>query len=345
MHPKLPIDEILERIAKLRVTVFGDFCLDAYWILEENVQELSVETGLPLRQVREQRYSLGGAGNVVSNLVDLGVGTVRAVGLAGDDLFGHQLLRLLRERNVDASGFLQVPGWQTMVYVKPMQGETEANRIDFGVANRTLESTQLALLASLQEAAQDSDVIVLNQQVPGSVCDAAFIARINTLLRTFPQVLLIGDSRHFASAYEAAVMKLNGEEAARFLGEHCLPPIGFEQAKGYAERISQQTGKPVFVTRGELGLMIADGSTISAVPGLRIDGPVDPVGAGDTVVSAIAAALGCGVDTESAGWLATIAAYVTVKKLRTTGTANPAEIRDVCLRLNHKSGIQFNEEG
>ena len=73
--------ETLDAIPSARVTVFGDFCLDAYWLIDPDASELSVETGLPVRRVRQQRYSLGAAGNIVANLVALGVGHVRAVGL------------------------------------------------------------------------------------------------------------------------------------------------------------------------------------------------------------------------------------------------------------------------
>ena len=79
------LDLCLARIRKVRAAVFGDFCLDAYWLLEPGERELSVETGLPVRRVQRQRYSLGGAGNVVANLAALGVAEVHAVGLVGRD--------------------------------------------------------------------------------------------------------------------------------------------------------------------------------------------------------------------------------------------------------------------
>ena len=78
------LDACLTKLPAARVTVFGDFCLDAYWLIDDGEPEVSVETALGVHRVRTQRYSLGGAGNVAANLVDLGVGQVRAVGLIGD---------------------------------------------------------------------------------------------------------------------------------------------------------------------------------------------------------------------------------------------------------------------
>ena len=54
------LDNSPEHIASVRVAVFGDFCLDAYWLIDADESELSVETKLPIRRVRRQHYSRGG---------------------------------------------------------------------------------------------------------------------------------------------------------------------------------------------------------------------------------------------------------------------------------------------
>ena len=63
------LEDCLDGIEKTRVAVFGDFCLDAYWLMSDDDSEVSVETGLPVRRVIKQEYSLGGAANIVDNLV------------------------------------------------------------------------------------------------------------------------------------------------------------------------------------------------------------------------------------------------------------------------------------
>jgi phosphoglycolate phosphatase-like HAD superfamily hydrolase len=57
------VDEILSRLTPVRIGVVGDFCLDAYWETDDSRSERSVETGLPTRAVRTQRYALVGAGD------------------------------------------------------------------------------------------------------------------------------------------------------------------------------------------------------------------------------------------------------------------------------------------
>src|ERR1035437_2105654 len=95
------LQDRLRAISNASVTVFGDFCVDAYWIIDSGREEKSIETLRVVRRVRRQKYSLGGAGNIVANLVDLGVRQVQAVGLIGDDLFGRHMLRMFESAAVD----------------------------------------------------------------------------------------------------------------------------------------------------------------------------------------------------------------------------------------------------
>jgi rfaE bifunctional protein kinase chain/domain len=324
------LERCLSQAARARVAVFGDFCVDAYWLIDEGEPELSIETGLPVHRVRSQRYSLGGAGNVAANLADLGASRVRAVTLVGQDLFGWQMRRLLEQRRIDTSGVLDVQDdWPTLVYSKPCIGPAEQNRIDFGAFNEPGEEAMDLLAGRLDEAAGASDAVILNQQVPAGLSTPAMIERINAVIARRPTCRFIVDSRHRSRLYRGAIVKLTAHEAAGMLGQ-AVPleeEIPVERARELASLLGGQTGREVFVTLGPEGMVVADEGGSAHLGGVRVPPPVDPVGAGDTVVSALAAVLGGGGDARSAGRLANLAAAVTVKKLQTTGTATPAEIR------------------
>mgnify|MGYP001612085676 CR=1 FL=1 len=53
------LQEIIERINSVKIAVVGDFCLDAYWFVDESKSEISIETCHATRPVRQQKYSLG----------------------------------------------------------------------------------------------------------------------------------------------------------------------------------------------------------------------------------------------------------------------------------------------
>ncbi len=321
------LHEALAGLPALEVTVFGDFCLDAYWQLDAGRSELSVETGLPVQRVRQQHYGLGGAGNVVANLIDLGVGRVRAIGVVGADPFGGELMRLLRERGADGdAGMIVDETWQTLVYAKPYTAQVEGRRIDFGAFSVLTDRSADALLGAVEAAAPASAVVILNQQIPLGVSTPGVIARLNQVIARHPRTLFLADSRHRPEAYHGAVLKLNCEEAAHYLGVPADSGFPEQTVRHLAAQISARTGRCTFITRGEHGIVAADGDRVWQVPGIQIIGRTDSVGAGDTVVAAIAAMLGRGQTPLIAAQVANIAAVVTTRKLQTTGTASPAEI-------------------
>ena len=326
------LDDALEQISRVRVAVLGDFCLDAYWLIDQDESELSVETGLPLRRICQQRYSLGGAANVVANLAALGVVQVQAISLVGDDVFGRQMLQLLQDLHVDVRGMVaNQQDWQTLVYAKPCIGGRELNRLDFGSFGVPSSTSMDQLIQQLDRAAGEVDIVILNQQIPAGISIAPLIARINQVVAKHPQCRFIVDARHRAELYHGVMFKLNAHEAARLLGE-TIPlneRIPVEVARNLAQRLTERTGKAVIVTRGERGILAAEGSRLHEVPGIQIIERTDPVGAGDTTISALAAMLATGGDIHTAARFANIAASITVRKLQTTGTATPAEIREV----------------
>ena len=322
----------LEKLPSTRVGVFGDFCLDSYWLIDPDQSELSVETHLPVRRVRQQHYSLGGAANIVANLVDLGVGQVHAVGLVGDDLFGRVVLDMLGRIGVSTENMLSCQGdWQTMVFAKPYLGDEEQNRIDFGGFNAISGASVEALAKELDGLAERVDVIILNQQVPVGVSTAAMIEQVNKVIGDHPKCKFIVDSRDRTELYQGVMIKLNAHEASRLADKAIAldERISAGQAREYGVKLFERFGQPVFLTRGENGIVVVDEQGLQEVPGIQVVEQIDSVGAGDAAMAALGAVIGSGGNCLMAAKVANIAATVTVRKIKTTGTASPAEILQV----------------
>jgi len=320
------VESALQRMRVRSIAVFGDFCVDAYWALHQGDSEFSIETGLPVKRVCSQRYCLGGAGSVLANLAAMGVGRVCAIGIVGDDFFGEKLRALLKECGAETSDLLTHSGWQTMVYAKPCFGEREDSRIDFGAFNDLSKELLARLLIALEEKVTESDVVILNQQVPGGLSSPETIQQINAMIARHPRTTFLVDARHHPEKYEGAVLKLNMHEAARFLKEGAEQAAMDVRATEFALRINKVTGKPAFLTRGELGIAVAVDGEVTLIPGLQVIERTDPVGAGDAVVAALAASLAVGSSPFEAATLANFAAMITVRKLQMTGTASAGEI-------------------
>ncbi|MDR0902586.1 MAG: PfkB family carbohydrate kinase [Opitutaceae bacterium] len=325
------LSELLQSITRARVGVVGDFCIDSYYIIDMARSEPSLETGIATHPVREQRHTLGGAGNVASNLRAMGAGSISAFGVIGADLLGLELLRLLESLGAGTAGMIrQQDGWQTHSYLKPIVNRDEGHRMDFGVFNEIAPGTTAALLAALEKALPALDVLIVNQQFENTLHSAAFQAGLNTLLAAHPRVTALVDCRssRLADAYSTGLRKLNDLEATRLCGLSYNPrdTIPRRDAIDSATRLFAQWKKPVFVTRGKHGCIVVDAAGAHEIPGLHIINKTDSVGAGDSMVSGIAACLAIGASPAEAADFGNFVAGVTVQKLHQTGTASPAEI-------------------
>lgn len=330
------VEWLRHRLAVKRpsVAVIGDFCLDAYWHLDRDAEEVSGETGLPVRRVSSQAYSLGGAGNVVANLVALGVTDVRSVGIHGGDPFGRTMLELLADLGADLTGMVDMgPRWETLTYAKPHAGRDELERFDFGTRSELPAASVEALLQRVAEAVEWADAVIINQQILGCFVLPAITSAVNDIIADHPDTLSIVDARDSATQFRGAILKLNAAEAAKLVDPTAAEGVSPFDIKVVAQRIMERTGcRSVFVTRGERGILAVDATGIHEAPGIEILGETDPVGAGDTVSAAIAAVLASGGDSRTAADIANLAASVTVRKLRTTGTATLDELGDAADR-------------
>lgn len=326
------LDAVLQRLPGLRIGVVGDFCLDAYWVVDGAASEISVETGLATQPVRKQRYSVGGAGTIVANLCAMGVGQVRVFGVLGDDPFGAELRRLFVGLHVDCDGLLtQREGWDTPVYIKPIRDEVESSRIDLGNFNRLDDALATQLLERLETALRELDGLIVNQQLVRGIHTEFFQGGLNALLARHADRLILVDSRHFAERYGNCIHKLNAREAARIGGRIYGGEEVINQAEVEADARALQArwGRLVFVTNGPRGCVVADGKGIRGVEGLHMVRRTDPVGAGDSMLAGLTAGLASGCSPVEAAAFGNFVAGVTVQKLYQTGTATPEEIRAI----------------
>ncbi len=337
------LQKLLTDINGVKIAVVGDFCLDAYWFVDEAMSEISVETNQATRPVRTQRYSLGGAGNVTNNLAAMEIKDIRAFGVIGTDPFGAEMVRIMKATGINADNLLiQEDEWYTHTYAKPYIDDFELNRVDFGNYNVLSIATADRLIANLVKTVPEVDVVIINQQVPSGIHIDYFKKRLVEVVKQFPNKLFIVDSRNFNDFYDGTLRKMNDTEAARLCGLNKKPDevVRYSEVVSSAKTLFAKFGKPLFITRGSKGSLTIDQSGISEISGLMIISKVDTVGAGDSYLAGAASALAAGYPMKIAAELGALVAGVTVQKLFTTGTASPAEI----LHLGKESDFIYHHE-
>ncbi len=320
----------LADLSSVSVAVVGDFCLDVYWTIDRSASEISIETGLKTEPVRIQRYAPGGAGNVVMNLLALGVQRVYPVGVMGNDPFGRELKRLLERVQINDAGLIvQNEGWATPTYIKPCVDAQELSRIDFGNFNRLSAAAENELFAKLMDIVDKVSVVLINHQVTGSIHDSKSCReRLARVISSHPEITFLIDSRGYHDSYPQAIHKLNEREVMRASGVplEADDEVSLEAVVQQAQSLCARWESPLVVTRGARGCLVFSGHESRQIFGLQLAGRLDPVGAGDTFFSSLAAAISNRTNLTAAASIANIAAGVTAQKLLQTGTASPDEI-------------------
>ena len=323
------IENILSKAKTAKIAVIGDFCLDVYWFLNEIATEKSLETGLSTWPIALQEYSLGGAGNIVNNLNALGCKHLLAFGVIGNDLWGEKLMQKLNELNVNSEGMIiQEKGWATPSYVKPYKNKNELNRIDFGNFNKLDTETLNCLLSLLEKKLQDQDIVIISQQIVGSLFVDEFIEKMLILINKFCDTLFIVDSRHNCEDFPSAILKLNDFTAESMVGNTHSKGNGItrENAIKTAKTLCKKFKTTIFITRGINGCILVDEGVIKEIPSIKITGKIDTVGAGDSMLAGICLGLVSGQDAYNSACLGNLAAAVTIQKLYQTGTVSPEEL-------------------
>ena len=318
----------LKKLGSGRIGVIGDFCLDVYWHADMTKSELSRETPhFPLPIVQE-RLSPGGAGNVVANLLALEPKKVYAIGVFGDDWRGQALKGLLERDGADISGVVTDPARVTNTYIKPLRKGYADNvvyedpRLDFTNYDAVSDATERKLMAALERMAKKVDVLCVCDQMPFGCVTEAVRSRICALGEAGLTVIV--DSRDRIGLYSDVIVKPNEIEAARvFKGK--VKATDFERL---AKALEVRTGRPAIVTAGEKGCCVSENGRVTHVPACSVTREIDFCGAGDTFLSAMACTVAAGFSLVDAATVACCASAVTIRKLKTTGTANRRELSE-----------------
>ncbi|NQU52637.1 MAG: HAD family hydrolase [Bacteroidetes bacterium] len=323
---------IIDKIQDVKIAVVGDFCLDAYWFIDESKSEISIETGQMTRPIQQQKYSLGGAGNVTANIAAMGVGDIRAFGVLGSDPFGAEMIKIMQNTGIKTNNLLfQEDSWSTHVYTKPYVNDVEQGRIDFGNFNQLSKELADQLIENLKKEVPEVDVAIINQQVLSGIHTEYFKQKLVEVIQLFPDKIFIVDSRNYNDYYDGAFRKMNDIEAAVLCGMAKDPDdvVLYAEIKMAAETLYKRYKKPLFITRGERGSLIVDENGVTDVAGLLIMSSIDSVGAGDSYLAGAASSLAAGYNMKQAAEIGSFVAGVTVQKLFQCGTATPEEIMEI----------------
>ncbi len=309
--------EILQALRDRYVVVLGDVMLDEFvW---GDVTRISPEAPVPVVDVRRESVHLGGAANVLANLVALGArGSV--VGVIGNDVTGERLRVGLRELGTHDDSLIVDETRPSTIKTRIVAHNQLVVRADRESRTPVSPKIEEKIVSCLKDELERADAFVVSDYDKGVITPAILREILPVAYERVP-VLIDPKLRNFNFYRPATLVTPNHLEALRMSDSEDHSDDGSHHA---AKAIRDKLGcDAVLITRGDRGMMLlgADGEPVYVETAARE--VYDVTGAGDTVIAALAGALATGATMIEAASLANHAAGIVVGKVGTaTATAN-----------------------
>jgi D-glycero-beta-D-manno-heptose-7-phosphate kinase len=312
--------ELARRMCDRRIVVYGDCMLDEFvW---GDVTRISPEAPVPVVDIRRESVHLGGAANVLANLIALGA-LSSVIGVVGRDAAGERLRATLRE----TSG-LQTDDYLVMDESRPSTVKTRIIAHNQLVVRADRErrtpvdaGTEDRLISALQGAIKEADAFVVSDYDKGAVTPRVLNEVLPLAYERGLPVLVDPKIRNFDAYRPATLVTPNHHEALRLTNSEDDTDEGLRCA---ARVIRERLGcDGVLITCGERGMMLLESSNEPVYVETMAREVYDVTGAGDTVIATLAASLAAGASMLEAAILANHAAGIVVGKVGTaTATAD-----------------------
>jgi len=308
-----------------QVLVAGDIMLDRYW--HGDTGRISPEAPVPVVRVEDAEERVGGAGNVALNITALGA-NAGLVGLTGDDEAADALARALEARSVSCR-FERVDGFHTVTKLRVMSRHQQLIRLDFEDGFPGYDGD--GLRRKFAEAVNDCSVVVFSDYGKGALRE---VQELIAVARSAGKPVLIDPKGNDFSRYRGATLITPNRGEFEAVVGRCADDRELV-AKGEALRKELEI-EALLITRSEQGMtLLQDGKPPLHMPA-RAREVFDVTGAGDTVISVLAATVAAGHGLAEAASLANVAAGIVVGKMG-TASVSVGEIRQA---LREEKGVE-----
>ena len=313
---------LIDRFREKRIAVIGDLMLDVY--LWGRATRISPEAPVPVVSIDRTSSCLGGAANVMRNLVTLG-GSALAFGMIGDDADGRDLCRQLAEYGINPESVCVDPMRQTTHKQRVIAGTQQLLRVDHEDASpapaRLREAITEKVLALI--AAGEIDAVIFEDYDKGLLSDEMLSAIVPAAARRGIITALDPKPGNLSPVQGLTVIKPNRQEAVAMAA---LPNHSGHEAEmeldRVAERLQQQWAPEyLLISLAAEGMALYRRNGTKTVIPTRAREVFDVSGAGDTVVAAFTLALAAGATPAEAAEIGNYAAGIVVGKVGTVPVA------------------------
>ena len=316
-------EEIARQFRNRTVVVLGDVMLDEF--IWGDVSRISPEAPVPVVEIRRESTHLGGAANVMANLLALGTRAC-VIGVVGEDAAAEKLRASLRgDGSVQTDSLLIADNSRpTTIKTRIIAHNQMVVRADRERRAAVNGETEERIITAAQGALENAAALVISDYDKGVVTPRILSEVLSAAYGRMP-VLVDPKIRNFDSYRPATLVTPNHHEALRLTSLEEDSDVSLTAA---ARKIRVRLGcDAVLITRGDRGMMLLEGDRDPVFVETSAREVYDVTGAGDTVIATLAAVLAAGASMTEAAMLANHAAGIVVGKLG-TATASAGEVLD-----------------
>ncbi|NOQ29751.1 MAG: D-glycero-beta-D-manno-heptose-7-phosphate kinase [Helicobacteraceae bacterium] len=316
------------RNSNVKILVVGDLMIDHY--LWGNCERISPEAPVQVVDVQRESEVLGGAGNVVNNLVTLGA-NVSIASVIGADDNGAEMIQMLKDIDVDTSSLVIQKGRKSSKKSRVIASNQQILRYDKESKDEvTIESIE-SLLYSVKESIEQFDIIIISDYGKGVVTHDVAQGVISLASKAEKKVLVDPKGSNYTKYIGAHLLTPNKKEAIEATGINIVDDHTLKSALLWLK--NQCELDLSMITLSEDGIGIFD-DVVKKFPTVAQE-VFDVTGAGDTVIASLSFALASNKTIDEAASFANLAAGVVVGKIGSaTATLDEIEIYEATL---HKS--------
>ncbi|MGB0237812.1 MAG: bifunctional D-glycero-beta-D-manno-heptose-7-phosphate kinase/D-glycero-beta-D-manno-heptose 1-phosphate adenylyltransferase HldE [Cycloclasticus sp.] len=296
----------LPDFSQAAVLVVGDLMLDRNW--QGDTSRVSPEAPVPVVHVKDIEDRPGGAGNVALNIAGLN-STVTVLGYTGKDAAARALKEQLEQAKVTCQ-FEHLTDQPTITKLRVLSRHQQLIRLDFEESFHDLPVEQLQ--QGYEQALPLHDVVVLSDYGKGTLASVQQL--IATARAAGKKVLVDPKGTDFTKYRGATLITPNWSEFQAVVGECKNDEEMVSRGSALLEELHLEA---LLVTRGEKGMTLLQPDQDPIHLPTQAQEVFDVTGAGDTVISTLAACLAAGSSLPDATVLANQAAGLVVAKLGT----------------------------
>ncbi len=318
LSSEVELYKTLDSFKDISVLVVGDIILDRY--IWGKVERISPEAPVPVVEVRKMEDRLGGAGNVVRNLLTLGIKS-SLCGFIGDDEDGRAVLKMLEKDGAGREGVMIDKERPTSVKTRVIAHNQQVVRIDRESKIQPTPALREGFAALVEAQFENYDALIVSDYGKG-VISSNLLRRFEEFKRkgktgVGKKVLFLDPHPANYDQYTAiTVAKPNRREAEKASG---IKIDSREKAYEAGQiLLNKWNAEMMVISLGEDGLAIIEaGKTDGIFLETVAQNVFDVSGAGDSVVAVFCAAMACGAKSVVAGDLANIAGGIAVSEVGT----------------------------